>query len=237
MRRILIALSALVAAGCVMPSPENAAADRARDDARQAAKRLYSTYRTWSAQDMGHRASEIDGVEVMRVSGTDTRRNVRLVIRTTGTASAGWNEPDTVTVRRCFELRFAPKTEWDQEPRDVRCPAGRPLTFAPWPKDAEIPDERRLMKVLPRVPAGGRADEAKVRNALESLHLDPKITVAIKADGGVVGVSLIAKPYRSYAPDCTFIRVAPGKTSVWVPSRMQRMPGESGCGADQALHP
>jgi hypothetical protein len=220
-----------------MPSPEKEATDNARDTARNVGKRLYSS-RIRSAQDVGHLADDIEGVEVMRVTGTTTARGdgVGVVIRVSGGASAGWIEPREITVVRCFELRFSTRTEWGDEPRGVKCPPGRPLTFKPWPKTPQIPYER-LREVLPRVPGGGTVDERKVRVALASLHLDSAIHTDIKAEEGVVGISLWAKPYLDDAIDCTLARVAPGRTDVWSPPRIQRMPGEGGCDVANAVHP
>lgn len=238
MRRIAIVLLGLLVTGCVpVVSAEDRAADAAKEKARRVGNVLYGP-RVWSAQDMGHRAADLDGVEVMRVSGatTGTREGVRVVVRTSGSAADGWGGTETVTVRRCFELRFNPRTEWDDEPREVPCPRGGPLTFKPWPKTPEIPDER-LQKALPRVPHGGRAEEAKVRAAVASLRLDPAVRSEFKTEGRVVGVVLSVKPYLSAALDCVLARVAPGRTDVWSPPTIQRMPGEGGCSAANAIHP
>ncbi|MFG2249562.1 hypothetical protein [Spirillospora sp. NPDC048823] len=244
MRRLAIVLvSALLAAGCGGVPGAGTAEDRAADDARKAAvkisERLYSS-RVRPAQDVAHRAADLRGVEVMRVAGATTGEGdgVRVVVRVSGTAAAQW--PDAhgpVTVKRCFELRFAAGAEWhEDEPRGVRCPAGEPLTFEPWPRTPDIPAER-LEKALPRVPAGGRADEGKVRAAVASLRLDPAVRREFTTDGDVVGVVLSVKPYLSDALDCVLARVAPGRTSVWSPPRIQRTPGEGGCSAGNAVHP
>jgi hypothetical protein len=228
----------VLAGACgVLPSPEKAATDDARDNARRVANRLYGS-RVWTAQDVGHRADDIDGVEVMRVTGTTTakRDGVGVVIRVSGTTANDGQEPREVTVVRCFELRISPRTQWDAEPREVNCPPGRPLTFTPWPKTPQIPDER-LRKVLPRVPHGGTVDEQRVREAVTSLHLDPAIHTDITAEDGMVGVSLRVKPYLDDALDCVLAQVAPGRTSVWSPMRIQRMPGEGGCDVGNAIHP
>lgn len=137
---------------------------------------------------------------------------------------------------RCFELRFSPRTEGGAEPHDIGCPPGRPLTFKPWPKTPRIPDER-LREALPRVPRGGTVDERKVRGAVASLHLDPAIHSDFTAEEGVVGVSLRVKPYLDDALECVLARVAPGRTEVWSPARIQRLPGEGGCDAGNAVHP
>ncbi|GAA4633528.1 hypothetical protein GCM10023196_071400 [Actinoallomurus vinaceus] len=220
-----------------MPSPKDKATDDARDRARRVGNRLYSGS-VRPAQDVGHLADDIEGVDVMRVTGTTTTQGdgVGVVIRVSGTASKDWLEPEEITVVRCFELRISPKTEWGDEPRDVDCPRGRPLTFKPWPKSVEIPYER-LRKALPRVPRGGTVDERKVRGAVASLHLDPAIHTEVQAEEGVVGVSLRVKPYLDDALDCALAQVAPGRTSVWSPPKIQRMPGEGGCGVGNAIHP
>jgi hypothetical protein len=240
MRRYVIPLVVLLAAGCgqVGRSPEKIAAADARKAAERAGDRVHDS-RVRPARDVGHRAADLDGVEVMRVTGVSTAGDgVRLVLRTSGTApDGGWFATSTITVRRCFEMRFSTTTEWQHYgTRQVACPSGGPLTFKPWPKAPEIPFER-LRKALPRVPKGGGADEAKVRAAVASLRLDPAIRREFATEGDVVGVALIARPYGSDAFDCVLARVAPGRTSVWTPPRMQRMAGEGGCSAGNAVDP
>ncbi len=137
---------------------------------------------------------------------------------------------------RCFELRFSTESEWGDEPRDVECPAGEPLVFEAWPKIPEIPDGR-LRKALPRVPRDGKVDEREVREAVASLELDPAIHTEVEAEDGVVGVLLRVKSHPDDAFDCTLARVAPGRTDVWSPPRIQRMPGEGGYFVSSALHP
>ncbi|NDU71620.1 translation initiation factor IF-2 [Actinomadura sp. DSM 109109] len=239
MRRFVIPLVVLLAAGCGLGrSPESAAEEDARKAADRAGDRVYDI-RVRPARDMAHRAADLDGVEVMRVTGVSTAgKGVRLVLRTSGTApDGGWFSASTVTVRRCFELRFSTTTEWRHYgTRKVACPAGSPLAFGPWPKAPEIPFER-LRRALPRVPKGGRADEARVRAAVGALRLDPRIRREFMTRGDVVGVALTVKPYGSDVLDCVLARVAPGRTSVFVPARMQRMAGEGGCGAGNAVSP
>jgi hypothetical protein len=235
-RSMLVLVSVLLVAGC------GTAEDRATGDARKAADRagdrLY-TSRVLPAHDVAHRAADLDGVEVMRVTGTSTAGNgVRLVLRTTGTAAEdGWFPSGTITVKRCFELRFSTTADWkNHDTRQVNCPSGKPLTFKSWPKTPDIPSER-LEKALPRVPSGGRADEAKVRAAVASLRLDEAIRREFRTEGPVVGVALTVKPYLSDVSDCVLARVAPGRTSVWTPPRVQRMAGEGGCSAANAIDP
>ncbi|GGQ42939.1 hypothetical protein BKA00_007157 [Actinomadura coerulea] len=240
MRRFVIPLVVLLAAGCgqLGRSPEDVAAADARKAAERAGDRVYDA-RVRPARDMAHRAADLDGVEVMRVTGVSTAgKGVRLVLRTSGTApDGGWFPTSTVSVRRCFELRFSTTTEWQHYgTRQVSCPAGSPLAFGPWPKTPEIPFER-LRKALPRVPKDGKADEARVRAAVASLRLAPAIRREFTTRGGVVGVALTVKPYGSDVFDCVLGRVAPGRTSVWVPPRMQRMAGEGGCSAGNAVDP
>ncbi|QKG21788.1 translation initiation factor IF-2 [Actinomadura verrucosospora] len=247
MRRLVITLSAagLALAGCGGApfsasggsAEENAVKD-ARKNADKAGDKLYSS-RVWPAQDVAHHAARLDGVEVMKVTGTSTAgRGIRLVLRTSGTG-ATWDDDEPVTVKRCYELRFSTTTEWGRYgTHEVACPPGAPLTFKPWPKTPKIPTER-LRKALPRVRPGGRVDEAKVRAAIASLHLDPGIRVEVQRKGDVVGVALTVRPYPYLddALDCTLARVAPGSTSTFVPSRMQRMPGEGGCDVGNAIDP
>ncbi len=236
---VLIPLALLMSGGCALPSQENNAIGDARDKARQVGDRLDSGS-VRSAQDVGHLADDMNGVEVMRVTGVTTARRdgIGLVVRVSGVAAGeGWGDPETITVTRCFELRVSPKTRWGGDrPRDVDCPHGAPLTFKPWPKTPEIPYER-LRAALPRVPRGGTVDEPKVRSAVTSLHLDPSIRADVQTQDGMVGISLMVRPYLADALECVLARVAPGRTSVWSPSRIQRMPGESGCDVGNAIHP
>lgn len=253
MRRLaILLLPALLAAGCgevpysaksnATEDPATATEDPATANARKAADgagdKIY-TARVWPARDLARRATDIDGVEVMRMRGTSTAgTGVVLVVRVSGTGPEPGPFPDaTVTVQRCFQMRFSTTTEWhDYETRLVDCPPGEPMDFGPWPKTPKIPSEK-LEKALPRVPAGGRADEAKVRAAVASLRLDPAITREFMTEGDTVGLVLKVRPYMADAFDCVLARVAPGRTSVWSPPRIQRMLGEGGCSAGNAVHP
>ncbi|MDH6437231.1 hypothetical protein M2158_005772 [Streptomyces sp. SAI-144] len=139
-------------------------------------------------------------------------------------------------MRRCFAVRVSPKSEWREDPRDVDCPDGPPLAFAPPPEPPRLPYEDLRAK-LPRVPEGGRADEAEVRRTLAALDLHPEIRTEVKAAGGRVGILLWVKGNGFDAQDCLLARVGPGATEVWVPPRIQRMPGEGGCTVGNALDP
>ncbi|WP_328876155.1 translation initiation factor IF-2 [Streptomyces sp. NBC_00287] len=239
MRRILLLAPLLLfTVGCgVVQSPEDEATDAAREVARKAGERLYGQ-RPRTAEEVGRSASDLDGVEVLRVTGTSTHEGdgVDLVLRTSGSASDGWLAPEEVAVQRCFAVRVSPKSEWREDPRDVDCPDGPALAFAPPPEPPRLPYEELHAK-LPRVPKGGRADEAEVRRTLAALDLDPAIRTEVKADGGRVGVLLWVKGNGYDAQDCLLARVSPGDTSVWVPSQIQRMPGEGGCTVGNALDP
>jgi hypothetical protein len=225
-RLLLIAPLLLFIAGCgVVQSSEDEATDAAREVARKAGERLY-----------GQRPRT--AVEVLRVTGTSTHDGdgIEVVVRTSGSAYNGWLDPEEVDVRRCFAVRVSPKSEWGEDPRDVDCPDGRPLTFAPPPEPPRLPYEELRAK-LPRVPEGGRVDEAEVRRTLAALDLDPAIHAEVKADGGKVGVLLLVEGNRFDPQDCLLARVGPGATEVWVPPRIQRMPGEGGCTVGNALDP
>ncbi|WP_406861092.1 translation initiation factor IF-2 [Streptomyces sp. HUAS MG47] len=241
MRRLLLLVPLLLlfaaACGVLLETPEAKAEDAAREVATRAGERL-SSQRPRTAEEVGYSASRIDGVEVLRVTGTDTHDGdgVDVVIRTSGTAQDGWDGQDMVTVRPCFAVRVSPKAEWGEEPDYVDCPDNPPLTFAPPPEPPELPYEELRAK-LPRVPKGGRADEAEVRRTVAALDMDPAIVTEVKADGGRVGVLLLVRGNGFDAQDCLLARVEPGATEVWVPSRIQRMPGEGGCSVGNALDP
>ncbi|MFF3754618.1 translation initiation factor IF-2 [Streptomyces sp. NPDC002018] len=237
-RLLLLAPLLLFTAGCgVVQSSEDKAADAAREVARKAGERLYSQ-RPRTAEEVGRSASGLDGVEVLRVTGTSTHEGdgVDVVVRTSGSAYNGWFDLEEVAVRRCFAVWVSPKSEWREDPRDVDCPDSPPLTFAPPPEPPRLPYEELRAK-LPRVPEGGQADEAAVHRTLAALDLHPAIRTRVKADGGRVGVLLSVKGNGFDAQDCLLARVSPGATEVWVPSRIQRMPGEGGCTIDNALDP
>ncbi|MFJ8921401.1 translation initiation factor IF-2 [Streptomyces sp. NPDC102415] len=240
MRRLLLLaplLMATTACGVVVESSEDRAADAAREVARTAGERLYGQ-RPRTAEDVGRSASGIDGVEVLRVTGISTHDGdgIEVIVRTSGSAYDGWLDPDEVDVRRCFAVRVSPRSEWREEPRDVDCPDGRPLTYAPPPEPPRLPSEELGAK-LPRVPGSGRVDEAEIRRTLAGLDMDPAIRTEVKADGGRVGVLLSVQGNGFDPQDCLLARVAPGATEVWVPSRIQRMPGEGGCTVANALDP
>ncbi|MFG2115219.1 translation initiation factor IF-2 [Streptomyces sp. NPDC048718] len=241
MRRLLVCAPLLlltVGCGAVFPSAEDKAADAARDVAVAAGKELYGP-RPRTAEEVGRSASGMDGVEVLRVSGTSTRDTdgVEVILRTSGTANDEWSQPEQVTLRRCFAVRVSPKTEWGEVPRGVDCPDGPPLAFAPPPAPPRLPDDQELEAALPRVPKDGRADEAEVRRALATLHLDPAVHTEVAEENGQVGVDLSVDGNHYDPQECVLARVAPGTTEVWVPARIQRMYGEGGCSAHSALHP
>ncbi|MCX5009299.1 translation initiation factor IF-2 [Streptomyces sp. NBC_00638] len=237
-RLLLLAPLLLFTAGCgVVQSSNDEATDAAREVARNAGERLYGQ-RPRTAEEVGRSAANIDGVEVLRLTGTSTHDGdgIDVVVRTSGSAYSRGLDPQEVVVRRCFAVRVSPKSQWREDPRDVDCPDGPPLTFAPPPEPPRLPYEELRAK-LPRVPQGGRADEAEVRRSLAALDLDPAIRTEVKADGGRVGVLLSVKGNGFDAQDCLLARVAPGATEVWVPPRIQRMPGEGGCTVGNALDP
>ncbi|RFU40827.1 translation initiation factor IF-2 [Actinomadura logoneensis] len=233
----LVLVSSLTACG-LTPTAENKAVSNARDTARRMSNVLIGARSLWRARDIGRRASEMKDAEVLKVSGTSRRDGdgVRLIIRVEGRATDAMNA-DEVVARPCFEFRVSDRVEWDTTPPKVDCPPNPPLTFGPWPKDPELPSVARLRKAVPGVPKGGRADEAKVRRAVEALRLDPAIITEYLTQGDTVGVSLTVKPYLDGALDCVLVRVAPGRTDVFVPSTIQRMPGEGGCSAGNAISP
>ena len=237
-RLLLLAPLLLLIAGCgVVENSEDEATDVARDAARRVGERLYGQ-RPRTAEEVGRSASLMDGVDVMQVTGTATRDGdgVEVVVRTTGSAYNSWFDLEEIVVHPCFAVRVSPTSEWREDPRDVDCPAGDPLHFAPAPEPPRLPDEQLRAK-LPRVPKGGRVDEAEVRRKLAALDLHPAIRTEVKADGGRVGILLSVRGNGFDPQDCVLARVDPGATKVWVPSRMQRMPGEGGCSVGNALNP
>ncbi|MFE5715836.1 translation initiation factor IF-2 [Streptomyces sp. NPDC056501] len=237
-RLLLLAPLLLLTAGCGMFQDSNdEATDAARAVARTAGERLYGQ-RPRTAEEVGRSASRIDGVEVLRLTGTSTHDGdgVEVVVRTSGSAYDERFDLDEITVLRCFAVRVSPKSEWREEPRDVDCPDGPALTFAPPPEPPRLPYEQLRAK-LPRVPKGGRADEAEVRRTLAALDLQREIRTEVKTESGRVGVLLSVQGNGFDPQDCLLARVAPGATEVWVPSRIQRMPGEGGCSVGSALHP
>ncbi|MFJ5776298.1 hypothetical protein [Streptomyces sp. NPDC093094] len=116
------------------------------------------------------------------------------------------------------------------------CPDGPAPVFAPPPAPPRLPYEE-LRAALARVPEDGRVDEAEVRRTLAALDLRPAIRTEAEADGGRVGVLLSVQGNGFDAQDCLLARVGPGATEVWVPPRIQRMPGEGGCTVGNALGP
>ncbi|GAA0664090.1 hypothetical protein GCM10010193_14300 [Kitasatospora atroaurantiaca] len=237
-RLLLLASLLLFTAGCgVVPSSEDEATDAAREVARKAGQQLYGQ-RPRTAEEVGRAATGINGVEVLRLTGTSTHDGdgIDVVVRTSGSATSGGLDPKEVTVRRCFAVRVSPKSEWRENPRDVDCPDSPPLAFAPPPEPPRLPYEELRAK-LPWVPEGGRVDEAEVRRTLAALDLHPAIHAEVKADGGRVGVLLAVEGNGFDPQDCLLARVSPGVNDVWAPPRMQRMPGEGGCTVNNALNP
>ncbi|MFD5283884.1 translation initiation factor IF-2 [Streptomyces rubrogriseus] len=235
---LLLLAPLLLASGCgPARSSRSEATDAAREAARTVGERLYGR-RPRTAEEVGRAASQMAGVEVMRVTGTSTHEGdgVEVVVRTSGSAYNSWVDLEEVTVRSCFTVRVSPGSRWREDPHDVDCPEGPALTFAPPPEPPELPAEE-LRTTLPRIPADGRVDEAEVRRTLAALDLDPRIRTEVEADGGRVGVLLSVKGNRFDPQDCLLARVVPGATEVWVPPRIQRMPGEGGCSVANALDP
>ncbi|MFE2290206.1 translation initiation factor IF-2 [Streptomyces sp. NPDC059452] len=240
MRRLLLLAPLLlftVGCGLLVQSAESAATDAARETARKAGERLHIP-RSRTAEEVGRSASGIDGVEVLRVKGASTHEGdgIDLVVRTSGTAYGQRRDHEPVTVVRCFSVRVSPKTEWGEDPRAVGCPDGPPLTFAPLPEPPRLPHEELRAK-LPQVPEDGRVDEAAIRRTLAALDLDQAIRTEVKADGDRVGILMSLKGNGHDPQDCLVAHVRPGTTAVWVPSRIQRMPGEGGCSIGNALEP
>ncbi|MFF9501077.1 translation initiation factor IF-2 [Streptomyces sp. NPDC014656] len=240
MRRLLLwaVLLSSFTVGCgVLENSEDHATDAAREAAGKVGERLYGQ-RPRTAEEVGRAAAEVDGVEVLRVTGTSTHDGdgVDVVVRTSGSAYDDRFDAQEVVVRRCFAVRVSPRSEWREEPRDVDCPAGAPLVFPPPPPVPELPSAELRAK-LPRVPKGGRAEEAEVRRALAALDLHPEIRTEVQAEAGRVGVSLSLKGNGFDPQDCVLALVGPGVLDVWTPVRIQRMPGEGGCGVGNALHP
>ncbi|GAA4785327.1 translation initiation factor IF-2 [Streptomyces ziwulingensis] len=238
-RLLLLAPLLLVTAGCgVVQSSEGEATDVAREVATRAGKQLHGQ-RPRTAEEVARSATGIDGVEVLRVTGTSTHDGdgVDLIVRTSGSAYNEWFDLEKVVVRRCFALRVSPTSRWGAAPHGVDCPDGPALSFAPPPEPPRLPYEE-LRAALPRAPAGGRVDETEVRRTLAALDLDPAIRTEVKADGGRVGILLsVTGNNHSDPQDCLLARVEPGTTDVWMPPRIQRMPGEGGCTVDNALDP
>ncbi|MFH8443196.1 translation initiation factor IF-2 [Streptomyces sp. NPDC018026] len=239
MRRILLlAPLLLLASGCgLTQSSRSEATDAAREAARTVGERLYGQ-RPRTAEEVGRAASQMDGVEVLRVTGTSTHEGdgVDVVVRTSGSAYNSWVDLEEVTVRSCFTVRVSPRSRWREDPQDVDCPEGPAPVFAPPPEPPGLPTEELRAK-LPRVPAGGRVDETEVRRTLAALDLDPRVRTEVEADGGRVGVLLSVQGDHFDPQDCLLARVVPGATEVWVPPRIQRMPGEGGCSVANALDP
>lgn len=239
MRRLLLLTPLLLlTVGCgVVQSSEDEATDVAREVATKAGKLLRSQ-RPRTAEEVGRSATGIDGVEVLRVTGTSTHDGdgVDVIVRTSGSAYSEWFDVQEVVVRRCFAVRVSPTSRWGETPRDVDCPDGPPLSFDPPPEPPRLPFEQ-LRASLPRVPEGGRVDEAGVRRTIAALDLDPAIRTEVDADGGRVGILLSVQGSHFDPQDCLLARVEPGATKVWMPPRIQRMPGEGGCTVGNALHP
>ncbi|GGY33136.1 translation initiation factor IF-2 [Streptomyces tanashiensis] len=232
-RLLLLAPLLLFTVGCA----EDEGTAATREVAREAGRHLYSQ-RPRTAEEVGRSASLVDGVEVLRVTGTSTHDGdgIDVIVRTSGFDYNGLIFPEQSVVQYCFTVRVSPKSEWDEDPRKVDCPDGPALIFPPPPEPPRLPYDELRAK-LPQVPKRGRADDAEVRRTLADLDLDPAIRTEVKVDSGRVGVLLLVPGNGFDAQDCLLARVAPGATDVWVPPRIHRMPGEGGCTVANALNP
>ncbi|MGW2115004.1 translation initiation factor IF-2 [Streptomyces zhihengii] len=239
MRRLLLLaplLPFVVGCGAVVQLPEERAADAAQDVAVEAGGKLYGQ-RPRSAAEVGRSAAGIDGVEVLRVTGTSTHDDgIEVIIRTSGSAYGDRLDSQKIVVRRCFVLRVSSGTERGGTPHGVDCPDGPPLAFAPPPEPPPLP-AGQLRAQLPRVPQNGRVEAAEVRRAVAALDMDPAVRTEMKEDGGRVGLLLSVEGNGSDPQSCVLARVEPGSTDVWTPPRAQRMPGEGGCTVGNALDP
>jgi hypothetical protein len=244
MRRTVIAtlvITALAAGACGTDSAEADAVDNARDNAKEISNAIYGT-RLVKAGDIAHHVADLKGVEILNVSGATSSDSggVRVVVRISGSSFRGeglFQTSGPVTVARCFELTFdGRRIEWDTIPPQVRCPAGAPLTFGPWPKPPPIPIER-IEHALPKVnelPSGRGVEERDVRAAIAKLNLDPAIRIEVKTESDfAAGIAFVVDPVFPGAPfDCILASVKPGETKAWV---LSRTPGAKGCEADDAL--
>ncbi|MGI5391003.1 hypothetical protein [Streptomyces sp. CA-251251] len=117
-RLLLLAPLFLLAAGCgVVRSSEEEATDAAREVATRAGKLLRSQ-RPRTAEEIGRSATGIDGVEVLRVTGTSTHDGdgVDVTVRTSGSAYNEWFDVQEIVVRRCFAVRVSPQSRWGRLP-------------------------------------------------------------------------------------------------------------------------
>jgi hypothetical protein len=134
MRRLLLRVPLLLfTAGCgVVQSSEDEATDAARVVARKAGERLYGQ-RPRTAEEIGRSASGIDGVEVLRVTGTSTHDGdgVDVVVPTSGSAYNGWFDLEEAAVRRCFAVRVPPRIQ--RMPGEGGCTVGNALDPEPSP--------------------------------------------------------------------------------------------------------
>ncbi|MEU3400569.1 translation initiation factor IF-2 [Streptomyces filamentosus] len=237
-RLLLLAPLLLCTVGCgVLQNSEDEATDAAREVARKAGERLHSR-RPRTAQEVGRSTAGLDGVEVLGLSGKETHDGdgVDVVVRTSGSAYDGMFDVQQIVVQRCFSLHVSPTSEWGEDPDEVDCPDNPAMTFPPPPAPPELPYEE-LRTRLPRVPEGGRVDEAEVRRVLAALDMDPAIRSEVREDSGRIGIHLSLKSNGFDPQDCVLARVEPGETVVWTPPRIQRMPGEGGCSVGFALNP
>ncbi|MFD0537179.1 hypothetical protein ACFQY7_29000 [Actinomadura luteofluorescens] len=201
---------------------------------------MYGT-RLVKAGDIGHHIADLKGVEVLRVSGTDTGApgGVRVIVKVSGTAQQSeslFHGPGRVTVDRCYDLAFdGSPGEWDAVPPRTPCPGGAPPTFAPWPETPPL-SAARIERALPKVktlPSGRGVEEKDVRAALAKLALHPAIRIQTESESDfAVGVALVADSAPPSKPRCVLARVAPGKTKAWLPSQTE---AAKGCTAHTAL--
>jgi hypothetical protein len=181
----------------------------------------------YQAGDYLHSAGQHPDVQVLSVTGqTHWQTGVTLMLKVTGHGVArGF---DHVVLQKsdvpiCFRLQMGPKE--DNRDDDIDCPAGGPLPVSSDPSLQGVDD--RLQSALN--PVG--PNEAPVRAAVARLKLDPAIYQDFAVQDGIVGVALRASQY-----DCVVARVAaPGRVTLWRPSRTQLAPGELDCSAGLAF--
>ncbi|MFD0427324.1 translation initiation factor IF-2 [Streptomyces zhihengii] len=238
MRRLLLLaplLPFVVGCGVVVQLPEERAADAAQDVAVEAGGKLYGQ-RPRSAAEVGRSAAGIDGVEVLRVTGTSTHDDgIEVIIRTSGSAYGDRLDSQKTVVRRCFVLRVSSGTERVGRPtastartalhwRSLRHPslpsADRATPHAASPGAAERP--RRGGRGTP----GGRCP----RHGSGCPHRD-------EGRRRTGRPSPVGRRKRLRSPELRPRPCGARSTDVWTPPRAQRMPGEGGCTVGNALDP
>lgn len=235
---VLIVLAAFGLTSCAdPPTAREQALETASASANKVARVVGESRLPWTVEQLGRRATAINGVAVLQAEGTTTSAEpgVKLIVRIAATGmdpGDGFLDPggSTEEFTFCFEVRFAP--DHTRTKREVSCPQAEPLSFPPAPPPPALPAKEQLDQIL----RSAGTDEKAIRAALDALKLDPRVRVELEVrDSGAAGIAARAVDDETRKLSCVMARRRDGEIKTWSPAAVQLQPGELTCSAGEAL--